>query len=100
LIGIEGNGRFHRRHGQELEQVVRHHVAQGACGLIEPPRCSTPTVSAAVILHVVHIVAVPQWFDDVIREAKDHHVLDGLFAEIVVDAVDLVFPSGPAASPD
>src|SRR5256886_12292351 len=41
-------------------------------------------------LHVVDVIAVPQRLDDVVRKAKDHHVLDGLFAEIVVDAVDLV----------
>src|SRR6202158_2225600 len=91
LIGIEGNGRLHRRHGQELEQVVRHHVAQGACGLIESAAMLHADGFRRGDLNVVHIIAVPQRLDDVVRKAKDHYILDSLFAEIVIDAVDLLF---------
>src|SRR5882762_8564447 len=42
-------------------------------------------------LNMVHIVTVPKWLDDVVRKAEDHHVLYGLFAEIVIDAIDLLF---------
>ena len=40
-------------------------------------------------LHVVDVVAVPQRLEDGVGEAKDQDVLDRLFAQVVVDAVDL-----------
>ncbi len=42
-------------------------------------------------LDVVNVVAVPERLDDVVGKAEDHDVLHGLFAEVVVDAVDLFF---------
>jgi hypothetical protein len=48
-IGAERRRRLHGHHRQQLEQVVGHHVAQGAGVSKKLPRVSTPTVSAAVI---------------------------------------------------
>src|SRR5258708_29636675 len=42
-------------------------------------------------LDVVDVVAIPEGFDDVVRKTEDHDVLDGFFAEVMVDAVDLLF---------
>src|ERR1039458_9517107 len=42
-------------------------------------------------LDVVHIPAIPQRLEDAVAEAERQDVLDGLFAEIVVDAVDFRF---------
>ena len=41
-------------------------------------------------LDVVHVLAVPHGLEDRVREAEDEDVLDGLLAEVVVDAEDLV----------
>src|SRR2546422_10028012 len=30
-------------------------------------------------------------FEDPVSETENHHILDGLFAQIVIDAIDLVF---------
>ena len=38
---------------------------------------------------MIDVIAVPKRLDDVVGKAEDHDVLHGLFAEIVVDAVDL-----------
>src|SRR5258708_38467874 len=42
-------------------------------------------------LDVVDVVAIPEGIDDVVRKAEDHDVLDGFFAEVMVDAADLLF---------
>src|SRR5260221_589797 len=41
-------------------------------------------------LHVVDVLAVPDRLEDAVREAQHEDVLDGLLAEVVVDAKDLV----------
>jgi hypothetical protein len=41
-------------------------------------------------LHAVDVVAIPDRFENAVGEAQHQDVLDRLFAEIVVDAVDLV----------
>ena len=40
--------------------------------------------------HVVDVEPVPDGLEDPVGEAKDHQVLDGLLAQIVVDPVDLL----------
>ena len=42
-------------------------------------------------LHVVDIAAVPDGLEDSVGETERHNVLHRLFAQIVVDAVDLLF---------
>ncbi len=41
-------------------------------------------------LDVVDELAVPDRLEDAVREPQREHVLDGLLAEVVVDAEDLV----------
>ena len=41
-------------------------------------------------LHVVDELAVPDGLEDAVRESQRQHVLHGLFAQVVVDAKDLV----------
>jgi hypothetical protein len=40
-------------------------------------------------LNVVDVSTVPDWLKDQVAEAEDQDVANGLFSEIVVDAVDL-----------
>src|SRR5258707_4569539 len=42
-------------------------------------------------LHAIDEIPVPQRFRDAVRKSDDHEVLHGLLAEIVIDAVDLLF---------
>ncbi len=42
-------------------------------------------------LDVVDVAAVPDGLEDSVGEAKRQDVLDGFFAEVVIDAVDLAF---------
>ena len=41
-------------------------------------------------LHVVDIAAVPDRLEDAVGEAEHQDILDGFFAEVMVDAVDLL----------
>ena len=41
-------------------------------------------------LHVIDVIAIPQWFEDRVGKARDQNILHGLFAEIMVDAIDLI----------
>src|SRR5262249_44411118 len=41
-------------------------------------------------MHVINILVVPDGFEARIGEAEDQHVLDGLFAQVVIDAVELL----------
>src|ERR687893_269944 len=46
-------------------------------------------------LDVVDELAVPDRLEDPVRETQGQHVLDGLLAEVVVDAEDLVLREEP-----
>ena len=90
-VGVERDGRLHRRQRDELEDVVRHHVAQAPRRARSSRRAARrPTVSADRDLHVVDVAAVPDRLEDAVGEAEDEDVLDRLLAQVVVDAVDLV----------
>ena len=39
-------------------------------------------------LHSANVVAVPDRFEDGVREPEDHEVLDSLFSEEVIDSID------------
>ena len=90
-VGIDQRRRFHRHHGQYLQQVVLEHVAHRARAVV---------VAAAVFhadgfgggdFNVVNVVAVPERLEEAVGEAQHEEVLHGFFAEVVVDAVYLVF---------
>ena len=42
-------------------------------------------------LHVVDVAAIPDRLEDSVGETERHDVLHGLFAQVVIDAVDLFF---------
>src|ERR1700687_1923755 len=91
FVGVEGDGRLHCGHGEELEEMVGHHVAEGAGGFVKRAAMLDADRFRGVDLHVVDVVAIPERLDDVVGESKDQNVLDGFLAEIVVDAVNLIF---------
>ena len=70
--------------------MVLDDVAQGAGLLVEGPAGAHPDVFGDRDLDVVHEVLVPDRLEDPVRKPEGENVLDGLFPQIVVDAVDLV----------
>jgi hypothetical protein len=69
--------------------VVLDDVAQGSGFLVEGPAAFDAEGFGGGDLDVVDVVAVPDRLEDAVGEAEDEDVLDGLFAEVVVDAEDL-----------
>ncbi len=89
--GLEGDGRLHGDEAEELHDVVLDDVAEGSGGLVEGAAAFDADGFGGGDLDVVDVVAVPDVLEDAVGEAEDEDVLDGLFAEVVVDAEDLVF---------
>ena len=94
-IGAKRNRRFHRGQADELHDVVRHHVAQGAGFVV---------ISAALFhadsfrhrnLDVIDVTSVPDRLEDSVGKAESQNVLNGFFAQVVIDAVDLLFIGHP-----
>ena len=75
--------------------MVGHHVAQ---------RARLVVVAAALFhadgfrhrdLHVIDVAAVPDRLENSVGEAERQDVLDGFLAQVVIDAVDLLFARHP-----
>ena len=90
-IGMERIRRLHRGQAQQLADVVGDHVAQSSGRLKISATLFHPHRLRDRDLDVVDEAAVPNRFEDAVTEAEDQHVLHGLFAQVVIDAVDLAF---------
>lgn len=89
-LGAKVLGLVHEQEGEDLEQVVLHHVADDADGV---------EVAAAALcaegllegdLDGVDVAVVPGGAETGVGEAHGDQVLDHLLAEVVVDAEELV----------
>src|ERR1043165_2890514 len=70
--------------------MVRNHVAQRA-RLFVVTRATADTRSfSRGDLDVVDVVAVPDRLKHRVAETEDEYVLNGVFAEVMIDAIDLV----------
>jgi hypothetical protein len=83
--------RFHRRHTEELEQVVLDHVAHDPGAIIIAGTGANAFGLCDGDLHVINIVAVPDGLKARIGKAEDQHILDRLFAQVMIDPVELLF---------
>ena len=90
VVGAERDRGLHGDHRQELEQVVRHHVAQGAGVLVEAAAGLDAHRLGRRDLDVVDVIAVPERLEDAVGEAQDQDVLHRLLAEEMIDPIDLV----------
>ena len=74
-----------------MHDVVRHHVTQRAGGVIVAATSFNADGLSHRDLNVIDMIAIPDWLKETIAKAEYQNVLHSLFAEIVVDAVDLLF---------
>src|SRR5207244_12193228 len=88
---VHASRRLHCQEGHHLEQMVLHDVADRAGLLVE----LYPSLNAETFghrdLHALHIIAVPDRLKKSIGETKEEQVLDAFFAEIMVDAENILF---------
>ena len=89
LVGGEVDRRLHRDVAEQLEHVVLDEVAQRAGVVVVARARADPDVLGRGDLDVVDVVAVPHRLEQPVGEPERHHVLDGLLAQVVVDAEDL-----------
>ena len=76
---------------KDFHHVVLEDVAEGAGGLVEGPAAFDADALSAGDLDALDVLVVPERLEDAVAEAEDRDVLHGLFAEVVIDAEDLVF---------
>ena len=88
-FGLEAGGRLEGDEREQLHHVVLDDVAQGAGLLVEGAAAFDAEGFSDGDLHVVDVVAFPDRLEDAVGEAEDEEVLDGLLAEVVIDAEDL-----------
>ena len=82
--------RLHRRERQQLQQVILEHVADDARFLVILAALLDADVLRRRDLHVMNPLPIPDRLEDRVREAQHEHVLNGLLAEIVIDAIRLM----------
>src|SRR2546425_367474 len=87
---VERRRRLHRDQGEELQEVVLDDVAHRACLLVVAGAFFDADRLGDCDLNVVDVLPIPDRLEDAVREPHDEDVLDGLFAEVVIDAEDLV----------
>ena len=71
--------------------MIGNHVAKGAGAIVIIAAKLYSQFFSDSDLHVIHIAAVPHRLENSIGEAECENILNGLFTEIMIDAIDLVF---------
>ncbi len=89
-FGFKARRRLHGDEAQQLHHVVLHHIAQRAGLLVKRSAAFDAQRFRRGDLHVVDVVAIPDRLEDAVGEAEDQDVLHRLFAQVVIDAEDLV----------
>ena len=87
---VEADRRLHRDQRQQLKQMVRHHVAERAGGVVEAAAMADADLLVDGDLHMVDVIAIPDRLEHAVGEAQHQDVLHRFLAEIVIDPVDLV----------
>ena len=90
-VRLEGNRRLHRGQADELHDVVGHHIAQRAGRIVVAAALFHAHGFAHGNLHMIDVAPVPDRFENPIGKAKGQNVLHRFFAQVVVDAVNLLF---------
>src|SRR5262245_44288387 len=71
--------------------MVGNHVAQGARLIVVAAARFDAQGLGDRDLYVVDVAAIPQRLEDAVGKAKDEDILHRFLAEIVIDAINLVF---------
>ena len=94
-VGVHDAGRLHGDQGEQLKQVILHHVAHDARPVIVARAISNIDLFGNGDLHAVHVVTIPDRLKDGVGEPEHEQVLHGLLAKVVVDSVHLALVEYP-----
>ena len=89
-----GHRGFHGHVGEQLEQMVLHHVPNRAGLLIERSAASDTEVFRHRDLHALDEVPVPDRLHESVGEAEKQDVLDRVLSQVVIDAKDILLREG------
>ena len=90
-LRIEATWRFHCCQGQDLGEVVLHHVPQGTGGFVVASPFFNANGFGCGDLHIGDIITIPDWLEDRVGKAQHQDVLNRFLAQVVVDAENLAF---------
>src|SRR5919106_6393686 len=71
--------------------MVLDHVAYHAGPVVISGTCADALALSRRDLHMIDVMAVPDRLEARVREAKYQHVLHRLFAQVVINAEELLF---------
>ena len=71
--------------------MTLHHVAQRAGIFVVLGATFHAQIFRHRDLHALDVITIPEILEHRIRKSEDHHVLNGLLAQIMIDAVYLLF---------
>ena len=75
--------------------MVLHHIAQRARDVVKLAALFHAQLLGNGNLHGLHEILIPNRFKEHIAKAQRQHVLQAFFAEVVVNAVNLLFFEKP-----
>ena len=89
-VGGKARRRLHGDEREQLEQMVRHHVAQRAGRVVIIAAAADGQRFGDRDLHVIDMVAIPDRLEQAVGKAQHQNVLHRLLAEIMIDAKNLI----------
>ena len=87
----ERHRRLHGRKAKQLQEMILKHVAHNSRIFVIATAVFYPDAFGRGDLDVIDVAPVPDRLEDRVGETENHDVLHGFFAEVVIDAVDLIF---------
>ena len=71
--------------------MVLHHIAHGSHGVVKASSIQNIELFSHRDLDAFHVEVVPDRLQKGVGEAEEDHVLDGVFAQVVIDTEDIFF---------
>ena len=91
VVGRQGFRALHGGETEHLHDVVLHHVAQGADGVVGFAALFDAETLGSGDFYGCDMLAVPQRLEQSVAKAQGGEILQAFFTQVVVDAVDLPF---------
>ena len=87
-VGFEAVWGLHGNKAEKLHQVVLNHIPQLAYFVVVRPSALDAHHLSDGNLHVINTAMIPLTINEAISEAQNQKVLNGLFAQLVINSVD------------